>query len=104
MRNGISSDSLLTLVTPAHLEEVLVDWLLEHAAGNGFCSGPINGHSARHDQLNLAEQVAGHQRQIRFEIHAEHAVIDGLLGHLRQDFAGASLHYWIAPLSGAGKI
>ena len=48
--------------------------------------------------------MAGHQRQIRFEIHAERAVIDGLLGHLRQDFAGASLHYWIAPLSGAGKI
>ncbi|MCF7968393.1 MAG: DUF3240 family protein [Methylococcaceae bacterium] len=96
--------SLLTLIAPVGLEEPLVDWLLEHASSNGFCSGPINGHSASHESLTVAEQVSGRQRQIRFEVHAQEGEVNLMLERLRGDFADAGIHFWVVPLLESGKI
>jgi len=96
--------SLLTLIAPVGLEEPLVDWLLEHASNHGFCSGPINGHSASHESLTVAEQVSGRQRQIRFEVHAQEGEVNLMLERLRGDFADAGIHFWVVPLLESGKI
>lgn len=100
----MSGSALLTLIAPVGLEEPLVDWLLEHAPDRGFCSGPINGHSASHEALTVSEQVAGRQRQIRFELHAPEDELDSILERLNADFADASIHYWVIPLRGSGKV
>ena len=96
--------ALLTLIVPIGLEETLVDWLLEQAPDQGFWSGPVNGHSADHEQLTIAEQVSGRKRQIRFEIHAPEPTVSRMIEQLRRDFPGAAMHFWIAPLSGAGRL
>lgn len=96
--------ALLTLIAPIGLEEVIVDWLFDNAPDQGFCSGPVNGHSASHDALSLSEQVSGRKRQIRFEIHAEEEAVRGMIERLGREFPGAGLHYWVTPLSGAGPI
>ena len=100
----MGATSLLTLIAPVGLEETLVDWLLEHASSHGFCSGPINGHSASHDSLTVAEQVSGRQRQIRFEVHAPEGEVNLMLERLRGDFADAGIHFWVVPLLESGKI
>jgi len=97
-------NSLLTLIAPVGLEEPLVDWLLEHASDRGFCSGPINGHSASHEALTVSEQVAGRQRQVRFELYAPEDELDFILQRLHADFAGANIHYWVIALRGSGKV
>lgn len=100
----MDGSSLLTLIAPAGLEEPLVDWLLERVPDRGFCSGPINGHSASHEVLTVSEQVAGRQRQVRFELHAPEDELDLILERLHADFAGASIHYWVIPLRKSGKV
>ena len=100
----MADTALLTLIVPVSLEEVLVDWLFENAPDRGFCSGPVNGHSANHALLTLAEQVAGRKRQIRFEIHTSCDEVYGIIDRLRRDFRGAAIHYWISPLTGAGAL
>lgn len=100
----INAKALLTLIAPVSLEEVIVDWLLENSPGGGFCSGPVNGQATGEQHLTLAEQVAGRKKQIRFEVHAGTDEIQAMIGRLRRDHAGASIHYWIVPVAGAGKI
>lgn len=96
--------ALLTLIASVAIEEVVVDWLLENAPDIGFCSGPVNGHSASHDSLTLAEQVSGRKRQVRFELHGATSRMDAIVEKIRQDLSGATIHYWIAPLARAGKV
>jgi hypothetical protein len=100
----MSGLALLTVIAPVAIEEVLVDWLLENAPELGFCSGPINGHSERHGQLSLSEQVSGRKRQIRFEVAASDMEITQLLERLRQDFARADLAYWVMSLTAFGRL
>ena len=96
--------SLLTLIVPVSLEEVLVDWLLENAPEHGFCSFPVNGHSASHRGLTVAEQVSGRKRQMRFEVHAPDAEAQSLVEGLKQQFPGVGMHYWLTPLRDAGQV
>ena len=100
----MSELALLTVIAPVAIEEVLVDWLLENAPELGFCSGPINGHSERHGQLSLSEQVAGRKRQIRFEVAATERESAQLLDGLRRDFDRADLVYWVTPLTAFGRL
>ena len=96
--------SLLTLIVPAGLEEILTDWLLEHSSSSGFYSGPINSHSANQGTLTVAEQVSGRKRQIRFEVQVRGEEVDQMLDRLRGDFAGASIHFWVVPMQKCENI
>jgi hypothetical protein len=100
----MNAKALLTLIAPVYLEEILVDWLLEHSPEGGFCSGPVNGHATGQQHLTLSEQVAGRKRQIRFEVHAGVDEIQTMIESLHRDHAGARIHYWVVPVSGAGKV
>lgn len=95
---------LFTLIAPPSLEEPLVDWLLEFEPEHGFSSLPVNGHSCRQAGLTLAEQVSGRKRRVRFEMHLPEAEWRPLVERLRQDFAGAGIHYWVSPVIEQGRV
>ena len=95
---------LLTLTVAPAIEESLVDWLLENQGQVGFTSFPVNGHSSQPEGLSLAEQVAGRQKQVRFQIHLDAERVPTLLTQLRRDFAGAGLYYWVSPVLDTGRI
>ena len=96
--------NILTLIVPVNLEEVLVDWLLENAPEQGFCSFPVNGHSASHAGLSQREQVSGRRRQIRFDIHLASESSNALLERFRLQFAGIGIEYYLSTLMDAGEI
>jgi len=100
----MSPQVLITLTAPPSIEESLVDWLLQFAEHVGFSSQKANGHSSRLEGLNLAEQVAGRKSQVRFQLHLPSEELPRFMDSLKKDFAGAGLHYWVAPLIDAGPI
>ena len=53
---------------------------------------------------NLAEQVSGRKRQVRFEICVPGSAVDALLSRLQQDFTGTGIRYCTAPVQHQGKV
>ena len=101
---SIKQQVLITLTTPPSLEEGMVDWLLNFSENVGFTSNKAHGHSSGIDGLNLAEQVAGRKEQVRFQLHIPANDLSTFLETLRKDFAGAEVHYWVAPLLEVGHV
>jgi len=95
---------LLVLIATPGMEDALVDWLLGRDEISGFTTQRLEGHSAAHQHLSIAEQVAGRKRQVMFHLHAPYGVMTALLEALRAEFAGAGLHYWLMPVLGAGTL
>ncbi|HKK13246.1 MAG TPA: DUF3240 family protein [Gammaproteobacteria bacterium] len=97
-------ECLLVLIGPPALEEPLADWLLDRSNGTGFSTVPLSGHGSGLTGLSVAEQVAGRQRRVQFQIHGPRAGLEALLSDLKAEFAGADLHYWMIPLLAAGHL
>lgn len=95
---------VLTINVPPSLEEALVDCLLSLAWRQGFTSFSANVHDHKSEGLSLAEQVAGHQRKIRFQMYVDRQNVSALLTKLKADFAGSGLHYWLIPALEQGVI
>ena len=95
---------LISITAPPALEEALVDWLLSRENGEGFTSFAVNGHGRRSEHFSLAEQVAGRQGRIRFQILVPGEACKPLLERLKKDFGGAGLHYWVLPVIEGGEI
>ncbi|MDD5272094.1 MAG: DUF3240 family protein [Methylovulum sp.] len=95
---------LLTLNVPPSLEESVVDSLLTLESEHGFSSFPINAHHHENKGLSLAEQVSGRQKKIRFQMYINAEGLAELLTRLKQDFAGAGVHYWVLPVIERGEI
>ncbi len=94
---------LLAIIAPPAMEENLVDWLLIQDEITGFTSQPAHGYGGRH-QLSVAEQVSGRRRQIIFWVEVEKVKAMQIIDILKQDYAGAGLHYWLVPLAERGHI
>jgi hypothetical protein len=97
-------DCLLVLIVSPSVEHAVVDWLLENETVPGFTSQPISGHGSSPHALTTAEQVAGRQRQVQFQLHLPEATARTLVTALRRDFRGSGMHYWILPLLEAGHL
>jgi hypothetical protein len=95
---------LLVLIVTPTIENAMVDWLLDREDVSGFTSMPINGHGASVHSLTAAEQVAGRQRQIMFQLHLSKATADALVDALRRAFGGSGMHYWLTPLLASGHL
>lgn len=100
----MSDRYLLTLIVPANLEEILIDWLLENAPDQGFCSFPVSGHSISHSGLSASEQVSGRKRQIRFDIGINSEETDQLIKGVKSRFSGIGIEFWITPQHRAGYL
>ncbi len=98
------AESLVILNAPPSLEEALVDWLLAHKHGTGFTSFPAHGHSTRHDNLSIAEQVSGRQRRQQIQVQMASAAVDEFLNDLQASLGGAGIHYWVLPISRSGRF
>jgi hypothetical protein len=99
----MSEQCLLVLIAPTPLEEPLVDFLLAEEGLSGFSLQKIEG-SPAHGALTVAEQVTGRKKQVMFQVHTGCAEARRVVAKLGEDFRGAGLHYWIAPLVEAGPI
>lgn len=95
---------LLMIFAPPSVEETLVDWLLEHDEIEGFSSAEAYGHGVRTTGMSLLEQVTGRQRRVQFMIRTTHEISQHLVGDLREKFTGVGLHYFILPVSEAGRL
>ncbi len=95
---------LVTINVPPLLEESVVDCLLAIESADGFSSLTVNAHASDHEHMSLAEQVAGRQRQIRFQMYIPEPQLNGLIDVLKSDFSGSGIHYWVMPVLDSGYI
>lgn len=94
---------LVLIVTPA-IENAVVDWLLDNDDIAGFSSAPINGHGVSEHSLTPAEQVAGRQKQIMFQMHVSDTAAEKIIDAARRTFSGSGIHYWVTSVRVCGNI
>jgi hypothetical protein len=95
---------LLVLIVSPAMENTLVDWLLEREDIPGFTSVAVSGHGASASSLSAAEQVAGKQRQVMFQLHLQEDVATTIIEGVSDAFAGSGVHYWITPVLASGHL
>lgn len=95
---------LVTINVPPILEEAVVDCLLAIESADGFSSLAVNAHTSEHQNLSLAEQVAGRQKQIRFQMYIPEQQLGVLIRQLKHCFSGSGIHYWVLPVLESGVI
>lgn len=93
-----TGDALLMITIPPELEDDMVDWLLSDPATGGFTSSPAFGHGGAHHQLSIAEQVAGKQPRVQFQIALPKRAAVELLYAFQSKFAASETHAWVIPL------
>ena len=93
-----TQEYLVTLNVPPSLEEAIVDCLLTFESEAGFSSFPISAHDHKNQNLSIAEQVAGRQDQIRFQMYIPEQDLPVLLEKLKKEFSGSGVHYWVLPV------
>jgi hypothetical protein len=71
---------------------------------SGFTSIPISGHGVSVHAMTTAEQVAGRQKQVMFQMHLAEPVARDILEAAQQSFSGSGMHYWLLPVLSAGHI
>lgn len=97
-------ECLLVLIVTPSIENALVDWMLAHGEIAGFTSSPVSGHGVSEYSLTTAEQVAGRQRQVMFQLHVPAGTAEQIIEGVREAFSGSGIHYWVTPLHTAGNI
>lgn len=95
---------LLVLIVTPTIESTVIDWLLDHEDIAGFTSIPTSGHGVSTHSMSTAEQVAGRQKQIMFQMHLPEPVARDILAAIQQSFSGSGMHYWLLPVLEAGNI
>lgn len=99
-----NEEFLITLNVPPSLEEAIVDCLLTFEAEHGFSSFPLSAHDHKNEGLSLAEQVAGRQSKIRFQMYLAKQDLSSLVNRLETDFSGSGIQYWVLPVIKKGVI
>lgn len=95
---------LVTLHVSPAIEGSIVDSLLLLEVERGFSSFQVSAHHHQNKGLSLLEQVTGRQKEIRFQIYVPAQGLEDLLAHLREEFAGANIHYWVLPIIERGVL
>ncbi len=95
---------LMTIIIPASLEEIFVDWFMEQENLDGFSSSILYGHGTSEQNMSMSERVTGRSKKIMFQIHLSHSVAEIILAKLKNDFKGSQIHYMLAPLLDAGRL
>lgn len=104
MKEPDVSECMVVLNVAPQVEEAVVDWLLARTSSSGFSSFPVSGHSTRHDQLSTAEQVAGRQRRVEFQVQMDAASVDGFLADAASVLGTLGVRYWVIPVWRAGHL
>lgn len=95
----------LSLAAPRHLEEELVEQFLERPDwASGFTLFKAEGHSRRHENLSIQEQVRGRTERILVQIVLETDNAEALLDQLRQRFPKRDVAWWLEPVLDFGRL
>ena len=94
----------LTLLCPPAIEEKLLDVLLMSPNSKVFTSSPIAAHGLPIGNLNETEQVMGRAHATEIKVIVAGSETTTLLDHIRQNFAGAGLRYWVTTVAESGEI
>lgn len=95
---------LLVFIAPPSIEHALVDWLLDRKDISGFTSINANGHGGSVHSFTPAEQVAGRQNQVMFQMHLPETTAQEIIESVKNTFKGGRIHYWLMPLINYGRI
>lgn len=102
MTQNLSAQTLLIMIAPPNLEEVLVDFLLQQKTIAGFTSSKVYGHGTRPGagsaELSMVEQVTGRQQRVQFMLHATLADLHALILLLQTKFGATNLHFILQPM------
>lgn len=95
---------LLSLIVTPSIESAVIDWLLERDDIAGFTSIRVSGHGVSAHSMTAAEQVAGRQQQVMFQLHLSESAASEVLRSVQNVFSGSGMHYWLSPVLAAGHI
>lgn len=98
------NDVLVVLNVPPSLEDHVMDWLVSRPEGSGFTSLPVSGYGADPNELSIAEQVAGRQQCIQFEVQMPAAVVDKFLEDAGSALSSTAIRYWVLPVLASGHL
>lgn len=98
------SELCLTLICPPAVEEKLLDLLLLSPNATVFTSTDTAAHGLAHENLNQAEQVLGRAHAKEIQVIFAAADKTTLLEHIRRQFAGTGLRYWLTTVVETGEI
>lgn len=97
-------DLCLTLLCPPAIEEKLLDVLLMLHNTTVFTSTPTAAHGLVVRDLSQTEQVMGRAYATEIQVIFAASEKTLLLEHIRQQFSGAGLRYWLTTVVEAGEI
>lgn len=98
-------DTLLTLLFPADVEDVVIDHLLAHPEwANGFTCAQVDGHGAALQPRDAAERVRGRSRRFQVQIALAQTQAEALIAHFRTELANPDVAYWTVPLTSFGRL
>jgi hypothetical protein len=95
---------LLVVIVSPSMENAMVDWLLDREDVPGFTSIPVYGHGASAQSMTPAEQVAGRQRRIMFQLHLAQETAAVIIEALNVEFGGSGMHYWQVAVLASGHL
>ena len=98
------NEVLVVLNVAPSLEDHVMDWLVSRPEGSGFTSLPVSGYGADPAELSIAEQVAGRQQRIQFEVQMSSAAVDRFLQDAGNALGNAAIRYWVLPVLAAGHL
>ena len=98
------TDVLVVLNVPPTLEETVIDWLLGRDDSTGFTSIPVFGHSTRHEDLSLAEQVTGREERQQFQVQIAAGNVAAFMDDASRSLGAAGVHFWAIPLIAGGRL
>ena len=104
MKVDQQKDVLVILNVPPSLEDHVMDWLVSRPEGSGFTSMPVSGYGADADELSIAEQVAGRQQRVQFEVQMPAAVVDDFLEDAGSALGNTAIRYWVLPVLAGGHL
>ncbi len=99
----MTTECMLRLNIPPGLEEDVVDLLLASSEIRGYQSYPTRGHG-QVGSMSIAEQVAGRRDRIQFEVVLDEAVLEQVLGALKEAFPVPDVIYWVLPILRSGRL
>lgn len=94
----------LTLLCPPAVEEKLLDLLLMSPNATVFTSTSTATHGLAIGNLSQTERVMGRAQATAIQMIFAATEKSTLLDHIRQQFSGAGLRYWLTTVVEAGEI
>lgn len=95
---------LLVAVVPNEIKDDLVDALINLECISGFTFNEVGGYSKIHSQYDVAEQVQGYRKLLRFEVVHDSKDASSILAELKPICEKAHARYWIVTVDSMGHF